>query len=122
MSSGADDWVKHRQRGSAVLMKLLARLSLWIGRPFGRAMLYPICAYFVMFAPRARRASQTYLTLALARPPGIRDVFRQAFSSTASSLWWTERDDSGCTLMAWKQSNSRCRANRDASSLALISV
>jgi len=76
MSSATDDWVKHRERGSAVLIKLLARLSLWIGRPFGRAMLYPICAYFVMFAPRARRASRTYLSLALARPPGIRDVFR----------------------------------------------
>jgi len=76
MPTVTDNWVKHRERGSGVLIKLLAFLSLRIGRSFGRAMLYPICAYFVMFAPRARRASQEYLSLALGRAPGIRDVFR----------------------------------------------
>ena len=70
-----ENWVKHRERGSGALIKLLAFLSLRIGRWFGRAMLYPICAYFVVFAPRARRASQQYLSLNLGRAPGIRDVF-----------------------------------------------
>lgn len=70
------DWVSHRERGSAALIKALAFLSLRIGRSFGRAMLYPICAYFAAFAPRARRASREYLSLALGRPPAIWEVFR----------------------------------------------
>jgi len=70
------DWVSQRERGSAALIKLLAFLSLRIGRSFGRALLYPICAYFVVFAPKARRASQEYLSLALGHPASFREVFR----------------------------------------------
>jgi predicted LPLAT superfamily acyltransferase len=74
-----DSWVKHRERGSSVLIKLLVFLSIRIGRSFGRAILYPICCYFVAFAPRVRRASQKYLSLALGRPPTIRDVFHHLY-------------------------------------------
>jgi predicted LPLAT superfamily acyltransferase len=74
-----ENWTKHSERGSAVLIKLLAFLSLRIGRSFGRAMLYPICVYFVAFAPRARRASRDYLSLALNHPPRLRDIFHHLF-------------------------------------------
>src|SRR5262249_32426810 len=40
---------------------------------------YPICAYYVAFAPRARRASRDYLSLALERPPRLRDIFHHLF-------------------------------------------
>ena len=76
MLAGTNDWTNHRERGSASLIKLLAFLSLRIGRSFGRAMLYPICVYFVAFAPRARRASRAYLGVVLGRQPSIIDVFR----------------------------------------------
>src|SRR4030095_4661117 len=75
VSTVTDNWVKHRESGSAALIRLLAFLSLRIGRSFGRAMLYPICMYFVAFAPRVRRASREFLSLALGRRPTIRDVF-----------------------------------------------
>jgi predicted LPLAT superfamily acyltransferase len=70
------DWIGHREQGSVVLLKALAFVSLRIGRVFGRAMLYPICTYFVVFASRERRASREYLSLALGRPPALREVFR----------------------------------------------
>lgn len=69
-------WVGQRDRGSAALIRAMAFVSLRLGRSVGRALLYPICAYFVAFAPIARRASRAYLTVALGQTPSIRDVFR----------------------------------------------
>lgn len=65
-------------------MRLLLWLTLKLGRPVGRALLYPICAYFVLFSPRARRASADYLRRALGRRARLGDVFRHyhAFAST----------------------------------------
>lgn len=68
-------WVGQRDRGSATLIKAMAFVSLRLGRSVGRALLYPICAYFVTFAPTARRASRAYLTAALGRPASLRDIF-----------------------------------------------
>jgi predicted LPLAT superfamily acyltransferase len=58
--------------------------SLTVGRRAGRVALYAIGAYFFLFAPRARRASKTYLRRVLQRRPTMRDRFRQvmAFAST----------------------------------------
>jgi predicted LPLAT superfamily acyltransferase len=72
----AEVWVKQRERGSAPLIRLIAFLSLRMGRQVGRALLYPICLYFLAFAPTARRASRAYLALALERPPTLWNVFR----------------------------------------------
>jgi predicted LPLAT superfamily acyltransferase len=68
-------WLAQRERGSRPLIWLIVRLTLALGRPVGRALLYPICAYFLLFSGRARRASREYLRRALARPPGWRDLF-----------------------------------------------
>jgi predicted LPLAT superfamily acyltransferase len=68
-------WLAQRERGSRSLIWLVVRVTLLLGRPAGRALLYPICAYFVLFSSRARRASREYLRRALARPPGWRDLF-----------------------------------------------
>jgi predicted LPLAT superfamily acyltransferase len=55
---------------------LIAFLSLRMGRPVGRALLYPICLYFLAFAPTARRSSRAYLSLALQQRPTLWNVFR----------------------------------------------
>jgi predicted LPLAT superfamily acyltransferase len=68
-------WLAQRERGSRPLIWLIVQITLLLGRPAGRALLYPICAYFVVFSGRARRASRDYLRRALARPPGWRDLF-----------------------------------------------
>ena len=68
-------WLAQRERGSRPLIWFIVKVTLLLGRATGRALLYPICAYFLVFSGRARRASREYLCRALARPPGWRDLF-----------------------------------------------
>lgn len=69
----------NRDRGSAALIRLMALVSLRGGRSIGRALLYPICAYFMIFAPAARKASREYLSLALGRQPRLWNMFRHLY-------------------------------------------
>ncbi|MEP7181067.1 MAG: lipid A biosynthesis acyltransferase [Betaproteobacteria bacterium] len=69
-------WRAQRERGSRLLMQVIVALTLWVGRPIGRALLYPICAYFLLFSRAARAASRAYLGRVLGRPPTWRERFR----------------------------------------------
>ncbi|HSA68842.1 MAG TPA: acyl-CoA synthetase [Burkholderiales bacterium] len=82
--AAAPEWIKYPERGSRLAMRLAAWLMLALGRPVARLLLYPICAYFVVFSLRARKASAGYLRRVLGRQPGARDVFRHyhTFAST----------------------------------------
>jgi predicted LPLAT superfamily acyltransferase len=71
------DWIRHRERGSTALLRLMAFVSLRLGRSLSRVPLYGIAIYFFLFAPSARRHSRRYLRLALGRAPTARDRFRQ---------------------------------------------
>lgn len=77
-------WRRQPERGTRLAMRLAVWLMLALGRPAARLLLYPICAYFVLFSRRARRASADYLRRALGRQPRARDVFRHyhTFAST----------------------------------------
>jgi predicted LPLAT superfamily acyltransferase len=70
------EWIGNRERGSPALLRLMAYLSMRLGRKLSRIPLYWIAAYFFLFAPRARRASRRYLRRALGREPRARDRFR----------------------------------------------
>jgi predicted LPLAT superfamily acyltransferase len=74
------EWVRHRERGSLVLLRIMAFLSLRCGRRLSRVILYGIALYFFFFSPTARRHSRHYLRLALGREPKPRDGFRQVLS------------------------------------------
>jgi predicted LPLAT superfamily acyltransferase len=78
--SKAAEWVKHRERGSLWLLKIMAFLSLRCGRRASRVILYGIASYFFLFGPSARRHSLRYLRLALGRVPTPRDRFLQILS------------------------------------------
>jgi predicted LPLAT superfamily acyltransferase len=69
-------WRGRPERGSMRLKRLIIWLALRAGRSFGRMLLVPICAYFLVSAPVARRASREFLTRALGRPATWRDTFR----------------------------------------------
>ena len=43
---------RHRERGSTALLRLMAFLSLRLGRTLSRIPLYGIAVYFFLFAPR----------------------------------------------------------------------
>jgi predicted LPLAT superfamily acyltransferase len=74
------EWVEHRERGSPLLLRIMAYLSLRFGRRSSRVILYCIAIYFFLFAPSARRSSNAYLRLALGRAPRARDRFLQILS------------------------------------------
>jgi predicted LPLAT superfamily acyltransferase len=74
---GAAEWIAYRERGSRVLLRLMAYLSLRLGRTATRSVLYGIALYFFLFAPAARRHSRRYLRRALGRKPRAFDRFRQ---------------------------------------------
>ena len=82
--SQSASWTQQQERGSVFLLRLMAWLGLHLGRRVARWLLPPICLYFLLFAPRARRASLNYLGRALGRPASWRDGLRHihTFAST----------------------------------------
>jgi predicted LPLAT superfamily acyltransferase len=74
--SRREEWATRRERGSALLIRLIIWITLRLGRPAARLLLVPVCAYFVIFAARSRAASRSWLTRALGRPPAAADVWR----------------------------------------------
>jgi predicted LPLAT superfamily acyltransferase len=76
----AAEWVRHRERGSLWLLKIMASLSLRLGRTSSRVILYGIAAYFFLFGPSARRHALCYLPRALGRAATARDRFLQILS------------------------------------------
>ncbi|MEJ0004341.1 MAG: hypothetical protein WDN30_13880 [Pararobbsia sp.] len=77
-------WARSPERSTLWAARAMARLSLAVGRPVSRLALYPITAYFMIFAPAARRASLDYLRRVLGRAATPLDGFRQvcAFAAT----------------------------------------
>jgi predicted LPLAT superfamily acyltransferase len=80
------NWVRERERGSALLLRIMIFLSLRMGRPLGRAILYFIAAYFFAFAPSERRASIAYLRRVLGRAPRVSERFRHVFYFSSTIL------------------------------------
>lgn len=74
------EWMRRQERSNEAILRLMAWISLTFGRSAGRLVLHGIAAYFVLFAPAARRASRAYLDRALGRYAGWRDGYRHVFS------------------------------------------
>jgi len=73
-------WMQRPERSSAAVMRLMVWISLRLGRPLGRLVLHGIAAYFLAFAPAARRASADYLRRVLGRPPRLGERYRHVFT------------------------------------------
>jgi predicted LPLAT superfamily acyltransferase len=67
-----------------LMLRVMTWISLRLGRRAGRVVLHLIAAYFLLFAPAARRASRNYLGRALGRPPRWRDLYRHFFTFAAT--------------------------------------
>ena len=78
--SGGAEWQQRPERSSLFMLRLMTWLSLRLGRGASRVVLYVIAAYFLAFAPTARRMSRDYLrrVLQLAAPAAVgwRHLFR----------------------------------------------
>lgn len=79
-------WKTQRERGSRRLMQLITWITLKLGRPAGRLLLYPICFYFVAFSVCAREASRGYLARVQEKPVRWRDIFAHYHSFAATIL------------------------------------
>jgi predicted LPLAT superfamily acyltransferase len=77
------EWLRRKERGSVLVIKLIVRLALLLGRPAVRLFLPVICLYFLVFSLASRRASSLYLSRVLGRRATLFDVFRHyhAFAS-----------------------------------------
>ena len=83
MSSGkpsAVGWMHQQERSNQTILKLMVWISLTFGRTLGRVVLHGIAAYFLFFAPTARKASREYLGRALGRWAEWSDGFRHVLS------------------------------------------
>jgi predicted LPLAT superfamily acyltransferase len=78
--SGGAEWQQRPERSSLFMLRLMTWLSLRLGRGASRVVLYAIAAYFLAFAPTARRMSRDYLRRVLQLPApaavGWRHLFR----------------------------------------------
>jgi predicted LPLAT superfamily acyltransferase len=83
MSQG---WLEQRERSTVAAVRLLVWVTLALGRRTGRALLHPICLYYLAFSVRARRASRQYLARALGRVPSLSDVFRHYYTFASVAL------------------------------------
>jgi predicted LPLAT superfamily acyltransferase len=82
----SQQWARLPERGAPLMLRLIRWIALHIGRPAGRALLYPITLYFLLTAPAARRGSQRFLRRALGREPGWWGVFRHIHCFAATIL------------------------------------
>ncbi len=55
------EWTTRSERGTIAMIRFIVWLALRLGRSAARILLYPICAYFLIFSLRSRRASRDYL-------------------------------------------------------------
>ena len=81
-----EDWSHTPERSNALALRVMSWIALTCGRRVARWVLHPITVYFVLFAPVPRRHSRRYLSRALGRPAGWRDVYRHLFTFTATIL------------------------------------
>jgi len=69
-------WITQRERSTGFWLRTIVWIALRLGRPVARALLYPITAYFLIFADRSRQASAAYLTRIFGRTPSGKELFR----------------------------------------------
>jgi len=72
-------WMAEPERGSALLMRLIAWIARRLGRRVARLLLFPISVYFLTCTSKARAASRAYLARVLCRPVRLRDSFHHFY-------------------------------------------
>jgi predicted LPLAT superfamily acyltransferase len=87
--SGSAEWKQRPERSNMFWLRVMTWISLTLGRGPSRVVLYGIAAYFLAFAPAARRMSRDYLRRVLKLPPsaavGWQHLFRH-FLCFASAI------------------------------------
>ncbi|HWQ40123.1 MAG TPA: acyl-CoA synthetase [Burkholderiales bacterium] len=79
-------WLAQPERSNRFALGLLVWIARMLGRRAGRAALVPVCAYFLLFSPRARAASRDYLKRVLGRAPRRIEMFRHYYTFATVAL------------------------------------
>ena len=80
------EWASRPERSNMLALRTITWVALKLGRGAARALLVPICLYYMAFAPKVHAASKEFLTRALGRAPGFRDYYRHLFTFAATLL------------------------------------
>ncbi len=80
------DWTQRPEGGGWFAIWAIRTVARRGGRSFARLLLYPITLYFLIARGPEREASRHYLTRALGRPAGWRDVARHIHTFAATIL------------------------------------
>lgn len=79
-------WLQQGERGTVSGLIMLGHFARLAGRPVARLLLYPICLYYLLFIPRARKASRQYLSRVFRRRAGWLHSFRHFFFFASTIL------------------------------------
>ena len=82
-------WQQQRERGGHRSLRLMVWIALSLGRAPARALLYPICFYFLVGFRSARQAIRRFRERVLNRPVSWLELFHHyhAFASTILDQW-----------------------------------
>ena len=80
------EWVNRPERSNRLALRMIVWVALTLGRAAARALLYPICIYFLIFSPASLAASKKYLRKVLPRQPHLMDAFRHCHTFAACLL------------------------------------
>jgi len=77
-------WKQQQERGSGLAIRLMAWVAQALGRPVVRALLYPICLYYLCASPQANGALRRYYEQLQGHAPSWVVLFRHyhSFAST----------------------------------------
>jgi predicted LPLAT superfamily acyltransferase len=81
-----DNWQEHKERSTLLTLQTIRWIALHLGRSVARLLLYPISGYFLLFAPKQRRASLSYLNRVLDRPANWLDVAKHIYCFASTIL------------------------------------
>ncbi|NOQ65369.1 MAG: lipid A biosynthesis acyltransferase [Methyloprofundus sp.] len=80
----SEDWQDSKEFSTPLALKTIRWIALHLGRPVARSFLYPITAYYFIFAKSQRHASHEYLSRVFKRPATHLETIKHihAFAST----------------------------------------
>ena len=84
-SAPSAEWTQRQERGTLPLLRLMAWVSLCLGRTLSRIPLRVIVIYFLAFGGAARAATRAFLRRVHGRKPTLREQY-DLFFSFASTL------------------------------------
>jgi predicted LPLAT superfamily acyltransferase len=72
-------WKTQEERGNRRMIRLMTWVAQSLGRPVARALLYPICLYYLCRSMEANRALRQYYVRAQGRSPGWPALFHHYY-------------------------------------------